>query len=113
MTELHTIEVRYEDVDGRHVDVHDAAREGIHRGDSFYVEDGVCDCCGVEKETHVYSEENVVKVSYTDSDHESVSGSNPRDSMMLSFFVEVVFPSILIVGTLIVIGLALTGDVPL
>jgi hypothetical protein len=65
---LQTIEVRYEDAEGRHVDVHEAAEVWI--GDSTVkVADGVCACCNASEKYVTYNTENVVKVEDTDSEH--------------------------------------------
>lgn len=67
---LQTIAVRYEDVDGRHIDVHDAA-------DSWYYEQGMlivaahkCDCCDAQTETTHYNVDSVIKMDMKPSDHD-------------------------------------------
>lgn len=88
MTQLHTIEVRYEDTDGRHVDVHDAAE---YRGydDELCVYSGVCACCDATEETHRYNDHSLVKFSTEPSDHERVESEEDFAFIMLGMMLTV------------------------
>ena len=66
---LQTIEVRYEDAEGRHVDVHDAAETYLF-DDELTVYSDVCACCDATDKETWYNLESVVKIAYTDSEHE-------------------------------------------
>lgn len=95
MTELHTIEVRYEDVDGRHVDVHDAARarsNAVTDDGRYVVDSDVCGCCDATEKITSYNEENVVKVAYGPSGHErdssgGISGTRAMFWVMIALLV--------------------------